>query len=51
MWTLTGLPGEGGLQIADLALAFLLCALIGVKRENRQCRYRYAYRLARKIEQ
>ena len=36
MWKLTGLPDASGLQIADLALAFLLCALIGVEREVRQ---------------
>ena len=36
MWKLAGLPGESGLQIVDLALAFLLCALIGVEREIRQ---------------
>ena len=36
MWKLTGLPDASGLQIVDLALAFLLCALIGVEREVRQ---------------
>ena len=36
MWKLTGLPDASGLQIVDLALAFLLCALIGVEREIRQ---------------
>jgi putative Mg2+ transporter-C (MgtC) family protein len=36
MNTLLGLPGQGGLQIAELSLAFVLCALIGVEREIRQ---------------
>jgi putative Mg2+ transporter-C (MgtC) family protein len=36
MVQLTGLPGQSGVQIAELGLAFLLCALIGIEREIRQ---------------
>lgn len=36
MWKLADLPGQGWLQIAELTLAFVLCALIGLEREIRQ---------------
>src|ERR1700722_20130552 len=36
MWKLADLPGQGWLQISELALAFILCALIGLEREIRQ---------------
>lgn len=36
MWKMLGLPGQGLLQIEELALAFVLCALIGIEREIRQ---------------
>jgi len=36
MWKLADLPGQGWLQIVELTLAFVLCALIGIEREVRQ---------------
>jgi putative Mg2+ transporter-C (MgtC) family protein len=36
VWKLSDIPTENLLQIAELSLAFLLCALIGIEREVRQ---------------
>jgi putative Mg2+ transporter-C (MgtC) family protein len=36
MWTAFNLTGQGWLQLEELALAFILSALVGLEREIRQ---------------